>query len=211
MKKVLVLSVVMIMTAGVLCVFAAEGQTAAGKAGGVNAPGREKANQPPDVSGLQRRGQARQGQGPVMVGEPNMMRGQRNPEQMGGMMEQMAKERNARNEQILAELEEIKKIAQSEKADKTVEAIGKLIDKKKAEFAKQADEVEKNRQEIMNRIRQSREQRIGQPPLPPVAPGQGVAPAPLPGQGRGPGSERTRQPRPESQPRQLRPESQPQP
>ncbi len=188
MKKVLVLSMVMVMVVGVLCVFAAEGQTAADKAGSVNAPGKEGANQSPDVSGLQRRGQARQEHGPVMMRDPNMSRGQRSPEQMGSMIEQRMKERKAHNEQMLAELEEIKKIAQSEKAEKTVEAIGKMIDKKKAEFAKQADEIEKNRQEIMDRIRQRREEGVN-PPLP----GQ-------PEQQRGPRPQRDRQPRPESQP-----------
>lgn len=183
MKKVFVLSMVMVMTVGVLCVFAQE-QKAPSDKNGAKAAEREKANRPPDVSGLERRGQSHQGQGPMITRDPNMPRGQRNPDQM-------MKERNARNEQMLAELEEIKKIAQGEKAEKTVEALQKMIDKKKAEFAKQADEVEKNRQEIMNRIRQRREEGVN----PPV-PGQ-------PGQDRVPGParpERARQPRPESQP-----------
>jgi hypothetical protein len=79
----------------------------------------------------------------------------------GGMQQaydEMVKKREAEHQKGIAELEEIKKIAASEKATKTVEALQKMIDKRNADFKKSVEEAEKKRAEMQERIKQHQQQ-----------------------------------------------------
>ena len=58
----------------------------------------------------------------------------------------------AGHQQIIRELEEIKKVAQEENAVKTAEAIQNLIDKKNAEYKRMAAQQEKMRQQMQKRF-----------------------------------------------------------
>jgi hypothetical protein len=104
--------------------------------------------------------------GPAM--RPNMpMRG-RGPNVQGpaGMQEayqEMIKRREEEHKKAMAELEEIKKIAEGEKATKTVEALQKMIDNKNAEFKKNVEEAEKKRAERMEQLRLRQQQAVPAP------------------------------------------------
>jgi hypothetical protein len=105
--------------------------------------------QTPQTTGAQPapRGPAAQmrGRGPAGVPGP------------GGMQqayEEFTKKREEEHKKAIAELEEIRKIAESEKATKTVAALQKMIDFKNAEFKKSAEETEKKRAEMQQRMEQ---------------------------------------------------------
>jgi hypothetical protein len=82
------------------------------------------------------------GAGPNMQGPGGMQQG----------FETMMKQRQEEQKKAVGELEEIKKIAESEKATKTVEALQKMIDKKNEDFKKSMDEIEKRQKERMEMI-----------------------------------------------------------
>ncbi len=106
---------------------------------------------PNKAPGLPTREQMR-GRGPVMPG-------------LGGQQqayEEFMKKREEEHKKGIAELEEIRKIAESEKATKTVEALQKMIDKKNADFKKNVEEAEKKRAEMQQRIEQRQQQMAAQ-------------------------------------------------
>ena len=63
----------------------------------------------------------------------------------------------AKHKEALAELEAIKKIAEEEGATRTAEALGKMIDKKDAEFRQKMEQFERQRRERSKRIQQRAE------------------------------------------------------
>lgn len=95
----------------------------------------------------------------------------RDPNSMRQMMQDSLERRKQEHQAIIKELEDIKKIAESENAAKTAEAIQKLIDSKEAAFKKQAEEVEKRREEMMKRMEQRRKE-MGENPQRPRQPQQ---------------------------------------
>jgi uncharacterized protein HemX len=80
-------------------------------------------------------------------GGPNMQ----GPAGMQGF-ETLMKQRQEEHAKAVGELEDIKKIAQSENATKTVEALQKMIDKKNEAFKKSVDENEKRQKDRMEMI-----------------------------------------------------------
>ena len=106
------------------------GQTRKGP--GVSAPGQRQAGGVPRVS-------------PGRRGTPGN-REQAYKEMLG---KRMASHKNA-----ITELEAIKKIAAEENAPRTVEAIGKMIDKKTAEFKQSMERFESQRRERSKRMQQ---------------------------------------------------------
>lgn len=101
--------------------------------------------------GLPTREQMR-GRGPGMPGPGGMQQA----------YEEFMKKREDEHKKAIAELEEIRKIAESEKAPKTVEALQKMIDFKNAEFKKSVEEAEKKRVEMQERIQQRQQQMAAQ-------------------------------------------------
>jgi hypothetical protein len=110
--------------------------------------------------------QAAEGQKATRPARPNMpmrdgMRGAGPNMQGGGNMQQgfeaMMKQRQADHDKSVGELEEIKKIAESENATKTVEALQKMIDKKNEVFKKSIEEIQKRQKDRMEMI-QKRQQ-----------------------------------------------------
>ncbi len=120
-------------------------------------------------------------QGPRPPREPGMgMRGRgptvQGPAGMQQAYEEMQKRREEEHKKAIAELEEIKKIAESEKATKTVEALQKMIDKKNADFKKSTEDMEKRRTERMEQVRQRQQEMTppATPANPPVKEGKKV-------------------------------------
>jgi hypothetical protein len=108
-----------------------------------------------------RPGMPMRGAGPNMQGPGGMQQG----------FESMMKQRQEDHAKAVGELEEIKKIAESENATKTAEALQKMIDKKNADFKKAVDDIEKRQKERMEMI-QKRQQEMearnaGTPPVKP--------------------------------------------
>ena len=73
------------------------------------------------------------------------------------MYQEMRTKRMASHKQALEELEAIKKIAEEENAPRTAEAIGKLINKKDAEFKQKIEQFERQRRERSKRDQQRTE------------------------------------------------------
>jgi hypothetical protein len=91
-----------------------------------------------------------------------MGRGGRDPNAMQQMVQDGIERRKQEHQATIKELEEIKKIAESEKATKTAEAIQKMIDAKDAAFKKQVAEVEKRRAEMMEKRNQRMQESAGE-------------------------------------------------
>ncbi len=91
-----------------------------------------------------------------------MGRGGRDPNAMQQMVQDGIERRKQEHQAVMKELEAIKKIAESENATKTAEAIQKMIDAKDAAFKKQVAEVEKRRAEMMERRNQRTQEPAGE-------------------------------------------------
>jgi hypothetical protein len=89
----------------------------------------------------------------------------------GGMQqgfENMMKQREEEHKKAVGELEDIKKIAESEKATKTVEALQKMIDGRNEAFKKSIEEIQKRQKERMEMIqKRQQEMNAGTPPVKP--------------------------------------------
>lgn len=135
MKKVMIGAAMVVMLTCAVVVWAAD-ETGATKA------------QTPQTTGAPSapRGPAAQmrGRGPAMPGPGGMQQA----------YEEFTKKREDEHKKAIAELEEIRKIAESEKATKTVAALQKMIDFKNAEFKKSVEEAEKKRAEMQQRMEQ---------------------------------------------------------
>lgn len=94
-----------------------------------------------------------------MPGGPGMGR---DPNAMRQMAQDAIERRKQEHQATIKELEEIKKIAESENATKTAEAIQKMIDAKDAAFKKQLAEVEKRRAEMEERRNQRKQELTGE-------------------------------------------------
>ena len=68
---------------------------------------------------------------------------------------EMLEKRKANHKKTLAELEEIKKIAEEENATRTAEALGKMIDKKNAEFKQSMEQFEGRRRERSRQLQRT--------------------------------------------------------
>jgi hypothetical protein len=137
MKKVMIGAAMVVMLTCAVVVWAAD-ETGATKA---QTPSATKA------PGLPMREQMR-GRGPAMPGPGGMQQA----------YEEFTKKREEEHKKAIAELEEIRKIAESEKATKTVAALQKMIDNKNAEFKKNMEEAEKKRAEMQQRMEQRQQE-----------------------------------------------------
>ena len=147
MKKVLIGMMIVAGLGFAAIVWAAEEGQAA-KQPAAAAEGQRGPRQMPMRPGMPSREQMR-GAGPNLQGPAGMQQG----------FENMIKQRQEDHKKAIDELEEIKRIAESEKATKTVEALQKMIDNKNAEFKKMVDEIEKRQKERMEMI-QKRQQEM---------------------------------------------------
>ena len=97
--------------------------------------------------------------GPAM-GPAARSRNDMTPEARREMYYRMMAQRGVSHQDLLRELEAIKKIAQEENATKTVAALDELIAKKDAEFQRQQTEVQRRREEVRRQmeLRQQRNQ-----------------------------------------------------
>jgi hypothetical protein len=88
-------------------------------------------------------------------GAPQVSPGRRgDPRNRQQAYQEMLEKREAAQKMAVAELEAIKKIAEEEGAKRTVEALGKMIDKKNAEFKQRMEQFESQRQERSKQLQQ---------------------------------------------------------
>ena len=111
----------------------------------------KEAGQKADVSASKQRQKGAPRVSPNRQGDP------RNRQQA---YKEMLEKRRANHKKTLAGLEEIKKIAEEENATRTAEALGKMIDKKNAEFKQSMEQFEGRRRE---RSRQLQQRTAGRP------------------------------------------------
>lgn len=151
MKKVLIGMMILSSVVFVTVVLAAADEKAAkeeAKQPAAAAEGQRGPRPMPTRPGMPSREQMR-GAGPNFQGPAGMQQG----------FENILKQREEDHKKAVGELEEIKKIAESENAVKTVEALQKMIDKKNADFKKVIDDLEKRQKERMEMI-QKRQQEM---------------------------------------------------
>lgn len=74
------------------------------------------------------------------------------------MYQNAQQRRQQQHDEAVKELEDLKKIAESENAAKTVAAIQKMIDKRNEEFKKQTEEADRRRAEFTELMRQRQQQ-----------------------------------------------------
>lgn len=74
------------------------------------------------------------------------------------MYQNAQQRRQQQHEEAVKELEDLKKIAESENATKTVAAIQKMIDKRNEEYKKQTEEADRRRAEFTELMRQRQQQ-----------------------------------------------------
>ena len=152
MKRLMAILVVLSVAACAVIAYAADEQTQDEQKPARTRQGRPGAERGrPDASELEAQRPMR-GRGPI---DDPAARG-RGPEDRP--MQNMQQLQKKQLEELVKELEAVKKIAEEEKATKTVEAIQQLIDKKNAEFKNRQAEMEKRRAEMMERMRQRQEQ-----------------------------------------------------
>ncbi|MBM4104047.1 MAG: hypothetical protein FJ263_08345 [Planctomycetes bacterium] len=144
MKKVMIGTAMVVMLTCAVVVWAANEEQAAKEKKALETP-RQVPNR---ISGTPMRDQMR-GRGPGMPGPGGMQQA----------YEEFTKKREEEHKKAVAELEEIRKIAESEKATKTVEALQKMIDKKNADFKKATEESENKRAEMQQRMDQLQKER----------------------------------------------------
>jgi vacuolar-type H+-ATPase subunit I/STV1 len=138
MKKVLIGAMVVVVGLAAVVWAAEEGKAKEAKAAKEARPARPTMPMSDQMRGA----------GPNMRGSAGMQ-----------SFEVMLKQRKDEHAKAVGELEEIKKIAESENATKTVEALQKMIDKKNEAFNKNMAEIEKRQKDRMEMI-QKRQQEI---------------------------------------------------
>jgi vacuolar-type H+-ATPase subunit I/STV1 len=146
MKKVIAGLMIMAMVSVTVVWAADEGQAAKEK------KALETPKQMPSRGPVMPMREQMRGRGPGMPGAGGMSQA----------YEEFSKKRAAEHNKAIAELEEIKKIAGSEKATKTVEALQKMIDNKNIEFKKSVEAAEKQRAEMQERAQQRQQQMAAQ-------------------------------------------------
>lgn len=152
MKKVLVGAMVVVLALAAV-VWAAAEETKPAAEG-------QKAARPAPVRPTMPMRDGMRGPGPNMMGPGGMQQG----------FEAMMKQRQGEHAKSVGELEEIKKIAESENATKTVEALQKMIDKKNEAFKKSIEEIEKRQKDRMEMIQKRQQDMESRKPAQPVKP-----------------------------------------
>lgn len=91
------------------------------------------------------------------VRQPGQASRRRGPVDRSQMYREMLARRAEEHQKAIAELVAIKEIAEEEGATRTVEALQKMIDKKNAEYKKNAERFEMQRRQRADQIRQRSE------------------------------------------------------